>query len=99
MNCCNDFGQCKQGFNCPARETRQSKGRAIESQSWSFPTEEEINDTNPFIEMVCQLWWGIKFMGYSALLFFCAFVAWEVFEYFKPSTACLLQQLFSINCK
>ncbi len=21
MNCCNDFGECKQGFNCPARTT------------------------------------------------------------------------------
>lgn len=96
--CCNSYGQCTQGFNCPARENRQSKGRAIESQPWSFPTEEEIDDTSPFIEMVLQLWWLIKFMGFASLFFFCVFVAWAVFDHFHPSTACMVKQMFGF-CK
>lgn len=24
MNCCNDFGECKQGHGCPARETHEA---------------------------------------------------------------------------
>jgi hypothetical protein len=39
-NCCNSYGQCDRNKDCPARESSQAKGRAIEAENWGFPAEE-----------------------------------------------------------
>jgi len=29
MNCCDDYGKCTQGYNCPAREKHCEKERSL----------------------------------------------------------------------
>jgi hypothetical protein len=38
MNCCNDFGQCTQGKDCPVRQ--QDNSKAV----WPFPAAPLPND-------------------------------------------------------
>lgn len=40
MNCCNSFGRCTQGANCPARETSQVKVRNAKSENFTLGTTE-----------------------------------------------------------
>jgi hypothetical protein len=87
MNCCNDSGQCTQGFNCPARKKPQAPLTFLPA------------DNSPQQEVISDLFW---FVGFALAVIACCLVAgicWGLFERFYPSTACLVQQLFSITCK
>jgi hypothetical protein len=84
MNCCDSFGNCKQGFNCPARE---------------MPFTFCHNDKSPQAEVTSDLFYFVGFALILTVICLIAGISWGLFERYYPSTACLVTQLFSINCR
>lgn len=97
MNCCDDFGQCSQGQNCAARKagTRASNVNTNEPD-WKFPTESK---PSPHQEMASDIFYFMGFFLLMVAVWAFVFAAWAVFQHFYPSTACMLQYLFSAACK
>lgn len=83
-NCCNDYGKCTQGANCAAREA---------------PFTFCHNDKSPQQEVASDLFYFVGFVFFVAVICAAAGLGWGLFERFYPSTACMVQQLFLINCK
>jgi hypothetical protein len=86
--CCNDFGQCTRGKNCPAR--------AASDPPFLFCTHE---DKSPQAETASDTFYFIGFALVVAVIFGAANLVWAALSHFYPSTACMLQELFSITCK
>lgn len=69
-NDCCDYGCTGKGFNCPARECSQVKGRDIEAEHWKFtgkqlpPPDTEVRDKAVsfigFVLAMCVLWAGVS---------------------------------------
>jgi hypothetical protein len=100
MNCCNDFGQCKQGFNCPARTTHIKLSRQANTTpakpEWKFcPMPEK----SPQSELASDLFYFIGFVLLLIAICAAAGLVWGLLSHFYPPTACMVQMLFSTACK
>lgn len=73
MNCCDDYGQCKEGHGCPARSTK------CESKFWLDTVEDK-----PFVSFEDAIQWArniLAIVGAIALsavigLHFAGFFTW-----------------------
>jgi fatty acid desaturase len=82
--CCNDFGQCTQGADCPARANSLPPFQCSPMREKS-PQKELASD-------------AVYFVGYIALLVvICATAgfAWDMLQHFAPNLAFMLIYLFS----
>lgn len=86
-NCRNDYCHCTQGANCPARKKPQAPFTLLPA------------DHSPQQEVLSEIFWFVGFALAVIAICLIAGICWGLFERFYPSTACLVQQLFSITCK
>lgn len=82
--CSYDPNQCEIG---------QAKGRLMEAQPWRFA------DESPYVQVLSDVWYFIGFALILTVICLVAGIGWGLFERFYPSTVCMMQQVFSINCK
>ena len=85
MNCCNDFGQCTRGKDCPAG--------AIPFKCCPIPKK------SPQVEATSDFFYFAGFVLLLFVICAAASLAWGLLERFYPSTACMILQLFSSTCK
>ena len=81
MNCCNEFGICKQGFGCPGREsTLETRGQtnAAERAWGEMPIQfvgeepEEVKDVPPHSEVIKSFLTGFALAMAGVILGVCA---------------------------
>jgi len=61
MNCCNAYGQCTQGNNCPARSTplnRANGGRVVD-------TTMDDQKTDQRLDLLDKVIWGAFLVGFG----------------------------------
>lgn len=81
MNCCNDFGQCTRGANCPARKP-------------PF-TCAPMYDKSPQQEAASDIVYFLGFIALLVVICATAGFAWAMLQYFAPDLASMLIYLFS----
>lgn len=87
MNCCNDFNQCTQGANCPARKRTTHQVQP--------PFGFCHNDKSPHIEVAGNTFYFLGFACLVAVICAAAGLAWGLLVRFAPNFVQLLQYLFS----
>lgn len=96
--CCNDFGQCTQGADCLARA---SSIESILDYASSVPPFQccPMREKSPQKELASDAIYFLGFIALVVVIFCIAGFAWAMLQHFYPSTACMVQMLFSTTCQ
>lgn len=103
-NCCDSYGMCVQGKNCPARDCSQAKGRDNVAAWMATPKQLEALMNDAYKPSDYQF----GFLELAKTLLFCFFVAvgfigltmagYALFNLNYPSTTCTALQVVGF-CK